>query len=218
MRFGQTLATSVHPPWKERYLDYAKLKRLLREDGSSDASKPWTEEDESRFCEEVLNIQLEKVASFQEATFQKLEQRSIAIGEKLRELASTEGEDISTSEYKEIEDELERITNDANELKKFSTLNYTGFLKIVKKHDRKRGNRYKVRPMLQINLAKRPLNNEQAWTPLVNKLSMMYFIVRQRLEGQDESSNARAGLQRTSSGDAVPQADHGEKYTAYKCE
>ena len=91
MRFGQLLANSIHPPWKEHYLDYAKLKSLLREDGSPDESKPWTEEDESRFCDEVLNTQLEKVASFQEATFQKLEQRAIRVGERLRALATADG-------------------------------------------------------------------------------------------------------------------------------
>ncbi len=216
MKFGQLLANSIRAPWKEHYLDYAKLKLLLREDGTADESKSWTEEDESEFCDEVLNTQLNKVASFQESTFQSLEQRTIQVGEKLRDLASNEGDDTA-AKYKAIEDELEHITKETNELKKFSTLNYTGFLKIVKKHDRKRGTRYKVRPMLQINLSKRPLNSEQAWTPLVNKLSMMYFIVRQNLEDQAEAK-AQAGGERGSSSTAeiAANTENRDKYTAYK--
>lgn len=218
MRFGQLLSNSIHPPWREHYLDYAKLKSLLREDGSPDESKPWTEEDESRFCDEVLNTQLEKVSSFQEGTFQKLEQRAIKVGERLRDLTK-ENADATPAKYKEIEDELENITNETNELKKYSTLNYTGFLKIVKKHDRKRGNRYKVRPMLQINLSKRPLNSEQAWTPLINKLSMMYFIVRQNLEDQaDKGALGSAERASSSTAEASHEAENGDKYTAYKCE
>lgn len=218
MRFGQTLANSVYSPWKEQYLDYAKLKRLLREDGSRDDGKPWTEDDESRFCDEILNTQLGKVAAFQESTFQKLEERANKVGERLRGLAPEEGNG-DTEKFKEIEDELENITNETNELKKYSTLNYTGFLKIAKKHDRKRGNRYKVRPMLQINLSKRPFNSEQAYTPIINKLSMMYFIIRQNLEERvDKGASNIADRRPSSTTDLQSHFQNGEKYASYKCE
>jgi SPX domain protein involved in polyphosphate accumulation len=86
-----------------------------------------------------------------------------------------------------------------------------GFLKATKKHDRKRGNRYKVRPMLQISLSKRPFNSEQTYTPLLNKLSVMYFIIRQNLDENVE--------QRPLSVSETPlQPQSGERYTAYKCE
>lgn len=213
MRFGKTLRTSVYSPWKDKYLDYAKLKSLLREDGARDDDRPWTEDDETRFCEEILNVQLEKVAAFQESTFKSLEQRVAQAGEKLRDLAPEDGKpkgDITLGRFKEIEEQLDAITTETNELKKYSSLNYTGFLKIVKKHDRKRGNRYKVRPMLQISLAKRPFNSEQGYSPLLNKLSMMYFIVRQNLE---DTTDPHASI----SSDALSQNQNGEKYTAYKC-
>jgi SPX domain protein involved in polyphosphate accumulation len=213
MRFGKTLREAIYPPWKDQYVDYAKLKTLLREDGPQDEDKPWTEDDEARFCEEILNVQLEKVAAFQESTFKKLEQRTTVAGEKLRNLAPEDGKpkgDITFGRLRELEGELDSITNDVKELKKYSNINYTAFLKIVKKHDRKRGNRYKVRPMLQISLSKRPFNSEQSYAPLLNKLSLMYFVIRQNLEDSSE--------QRTSSTSDVPyQLQSGEKYTAYKC-
>lgn len=221
MRFGQTLANSVHEPWKDQYLDYAKLKRLLREDGTGDDNKPWTEDDESRFCEEILNTQLGKVAAFQESTFQKLEERANNVSDRLKDLAPEGTENADTAKFKEIEDELDSITNEANQLKKYSALNYTGFLKIVKKHDRKRGNKYKVRPMLQINLSKRPFNSEQAYTPMINKLSVMYFIVRQNLENKAGKGQPGTGETKTSTTVDVPLLPHPqnrEKYMAYKCE
>jgi SPX domain protein involved in polyphosphate accumulation/uncharacterized membrane protein YidH (DUF202 family) len=211
MRFGKTLRNSIYPPWKDEYIDYAKLKNMLREDIDDD--RPWTEDDENKFCEEILNVQLEKVAAFQASTFKGLEDRTNKVGEKLRDLAPEEGKtkgDITTGRFKEIEEELDAIINETKELKKYSSINYTVFLKIVKKQDRKRGNNYKIRPMLQMTLSKRPFNSEQGYSPLLNKLSMMFFVVRQQLDENTEQPS-------TSSADAQSQTQNGERYTAYKC-
>ena len=212
MRFGKTLRNSISQPWKDQYIDYDKLKKLLRED--VDDERAWTEEDENKFCEEILNVQLEKVAAFQASTFSKLEDRANKAGEKLRDLAPEDGKtkgDITTGRFKEIEEELDAIINETKELKKYSSINYTGFLKIVKKHDRKRGNNYKIRPMMQMTLSKRPFNSEQGYSPLLNKLSMMYFVVRQQLDENTDQPPAAAT-------DAQSQTQNGERYTAYKCE
>lgn len=218
MRFGKTLRTSIYPPWKGKYIDYAKLKNLLREDKSEDDAEPWTEEDENRFCEEILNVQLEKVAQFQQEQFDALKHRVDVAFDKLKELApptKTESDqpaaqkgDISTGRLKELEEELDSITNEVKELKKYSNINYTGFLKIVKKHDRKRGDRYRVRPMMQLSLSQRPFNSEQGYSPLLNKLSIMYFAIRQQLEGGDQ-----VPLDLDSQGEM----HNGERYTAHKC-
>jgi len=203
----------VYPPWKGQYIDYAKLKSLLREDAEDDHT--WTDDDETKFCDEILNVQLEKVAAFQSSTFKSLEQRANKAGEKIRDLSPEEGKgkikgDITNGRFKEIEEELDAIISETKELKKYSTINYTGFLKIVKKHDRKRGNNYKIRPMMQMSLAKRPFNSEQGYSPLLNKLSMMYFVVRQQL---DETSEPAAV-----SSDAQSETQNGERHTAFKCE
>ena len=38
--------------------------------------------------------------------------------------------------YAEVEREINAITEELNELAKYARLNYTGIIKIVKKHDR----------------------------------------------------------------------------------
>lgn len=221
MRFGKTLGKAVYAPWKDKYIDYAKLKSLLRDDNSEDDNETWTEDDENRFCEEIFNVQLEKVAQFQQETFDSLKQRVADTFDKLKELAppADDGEsqkspapgEISISRLKELLEELDTITNEVKELKKFSSINYTGFLKIVKKHDRKRGDRYKVRPMMQLSLAQRPFNSEQGYSPLLNKLSLMYFAIRQHLDGEDAADQAPLEL------DSQDETYKGEKYTALKC-
>jgi SPX domain protein involved in polyphosphate accumulation len=212
MRFGRTLRSSIYPEWKDKYIDYAKLKSLLREDAEERVK--WTEDDENKFCDEIFNVQLEKVAAFQESTFKSLEQRATKAAEKLHDLAPEEGNPkgtITTERFKELEKELDGILDETKRLKKYSEINYTGFLKIVKKHDRKRGNNYKIRPMLMTSLSKRPFNSEQGYHPLLNKLSTMFFVVRQQL---DETETNPA----VSSSDAQSQTHNGERYTAYKCE
>lgn len=211
MQFGDELKSAIYQPWKEQYLDYSKLKSLLRENEND--KKPWTEDDESRFSDEMFNVQIEKVTAFQESTFKSLEQRATDIGDKLRDLAPEDGKtlgDITKAQFKEIVTELDTLSEETNELKKYSSINYTGFLKIVKKHDRKRGRDYKLRPMLQISLAKRPFNSEAAYIPLLNKLSTFYFVCRQNLDEESTSPSV-------ADSEARSEARGSDKYTAYKC-
>ena len=127
MRFGKTLRNSIYPEWKDQYIDYAKLKNLLRDDVHD--NPVWTEDDENKFCDEVFNVQLEKVAAFQAETFKALEQRASKAAEKLQDLAPEESGvkgDITTGRFKEIEAELDAIINQTKELKNYSSMNYTG--------------------------------------------------------------------------------------------
>lgn len=215
MRFGKTLRQSIYAPWKDKYIDYAKLKSLLREDQHEDDDEGWTEEDEQRFCDEIFNEQLEKVAQFQADKVAELRQRIDAAFEKLKELSPAEDgggqkTDVDAQALKDLEAELDTLTNEVKELQKYSNLNYTGFLKIVKKHDRKRGDRYKIRPLMQVNLAKRPFNSDQAYSPLLNKLSLMYFAIRQQLEEPGAADAYPVDP------DVQPETHNGGRYTAHK--
>ena len=186
MRFGKTLKNSIYEPWNSYYIDYPKLKKLLREDDVSDdaalsavSDKPreWSEEDESAFVEELINAQLEKVNAFQVETFKQLQVCTSQCESKL-ENAVVDGRDRRGGEghvragvpkediLREVLEELDSITKEINELEKFSRLNFTGFLKAAKKHDRRRGSRYKVRPLLQVRLAALPFNSED-YSPLL---------------------------------------------------
>lgn len=193
MRFGKTLKTSVYPPWRGKYIDYHKLKVLLREqdvtgDGSdSEGSSQWTEEDEEAFVQELINVQLDKVNAFQAETSQQLRERTSACETKLRPLAPTTDQETPTIDEHERRtiasdalQELDSITNEVSQLEKYSRVNFTGFLKAAKKHDRKRGARYRVRPLLQVRLSQLPFNTED-YSPLVRRLSVMYSFVREVL-------------------------------------
>ena len=192
MRFGKTLRNSIYPPWSGNYIDYHKLKVLLREDdvtgdGSDSEGTQWTEEDEEGFVQELINVQLDKVNAFQVRTSQQLRERTSACEAKLRPLAPSpdqEASAVSEEERKSVASEalqeLDNITHEVSQLEKYSRVNFTGFLKAAKKHDRKRGARYRVKPLLQVRLSQLPFNTED-YSPLVRKLSVMYSFVREIL-------------------------------------
>ena len=189
MRFGKSLEKTQFGPWKQYYLDYDKLKSLLRED---DTDTPWTDEDEQRFVDELVNVQLDKVNSFQSNTYKSLTERTTQCESKLEQLVSIE-ENGSTedkeSSFNRIMNELDSIREEINRLERFSRINYTGALKAAKKHDRRRGANYKVRPLLQVRLASLPFNSED-YSPLLYRLSAMYAFVRQQLDGKSERTES----------------------------
>ncbi|KAL4928276.1 SPX domain protein [Aspergillus undulatus] len=209
MRFGKTLRNAVYPPWSKNYIDYNKLKGLLREHDvigdDSDTDGAWTEQDEEKFVQELLNVQLDKVNAFQVQTSQQLRERTSACEGKLRPLAEAGEENTAAVAEEErvkvaseVLTELDEITKEVSELEKYSRINFTGFLKAAKKHDRKRGARYRVKPLLQVRLSQLPFNSED-YSPLVRRLSVMYSFVREILStkavepergfGQDQYSS-----------------------------
>jgi SPX domain protein involved in polyphosphate accumulation/uncharacterized membrane protein YidH (DUF202 family) len=219
MRFGKTLELQRYKPWQDKYIDYTKLKKLLRDDdsrpGSPTTATPtrgdeWTDEDESKFVDELVNVQLEKVHEFHRDTYEKLRDRTAKCEAKLDSIAASakdtaEGDKgkksngsgkkpmPSEAEQKkiltEVLAELDHITKETNELEKYSRINYAGFLKAAKKHDRKRGGAYRLRPLLQVRLAALPFNKED-YGPLLFRLSAMYSFARQHLDGEDKPSKA----------------------------
>ncbi|KAI6889259.1 SPX-domain-containing protein [Hortaea werneckii] len=236
MRFGRTLQVSTYAPWRDNYIDYTKLKKLLRDDESApnspthEAPEQWTDEDEGKFVDELVNVQLEKVHAFHKDIYEKLRERTAKCESRLDSVAVTDrgatetrdqaksdsagdangggdglikpakeanetngngkkamsSEEEKQSTLKEVLTELDQITKETNELEKYSRINYTGFLKAAKKHDRKRGASYRVRPLLQVRLAALPFNKED-YSPLLYRLSAMYSFVRQHLDGADKN-------------------------------
>jgi SPX domain protein involved in polyphosphate accumulation len=175
----------------------------------------WTERDESAFVDELVNVQLEKVHKFQTSTFERLRNEAAAcesllepLGVKAMEQTSSDRKEIPEDErqkvLKDALEKLNKITKEMNELEKYSRINYTGFLKAAKKHDRKRGQSYRVLPLLRVRLLALPFNNED-YSPLLYRLTAMYSFVRQSMNAKER----RVTFETTQPG--------AETYTAYKC-
>lgn len=168
MKFGETLSASKHGDWA--YIDYDNLKALLKQDKPSEE---WSENDESSFVEK-LDSELEKVYSFQNQKYDAL----------LEDVSKIESDLDDIKEQKTVDDRqvktylrsLDELTEESKELEKYSRINYSGFIKIVKKHD-KLHTEYTVRPLLTVRLQACPFNREN-YSPLLYRLSALYAGVR----------------------------------------
>lgn len=148
MKFGEQLRSSIMREYQWYYIDYADLKSDLKNAtgplvigaGSSDARHVWTEEDERRFVGK-LEDELDKVHTKQQLKALEITRR-IAVSERevkevvhrLDERGPRE-EGPAEEEFILLEEDLNDLIADVHDLSKFVQLNYTGFYKIIKKHD-----------------------------------------------------------------------------------
>lgn len=187
MLFGVKLANDTYPPWRDQYIDYEKLKKLLKESvirdseinnsGSKKGKKRgktdeyWTEKDESKFVT-ALDEELEKVYSFQTSTYNKI----MNTLNKLEEETDND-ESLQSIDFQAFQQHLEECLSQAQELDNFQRLNFTGFTKIVKKHDKLHPGYPSVKSLLQVRLKSLPFHSEE-YSPLLYKISYLYNIVR----------------------------------------
>lgn len=182
MLFGVKLNNEVYPPWEKHYIAYEYLKKYLKESVISDKSK-WTEEDESRFVE-ALDSELEKVYSFESKKYHELSERLTIIEKQIEQPANLDA--------KELEAKLEAILEDATHLDKFRRINYTGFTKIVKKHDRLH-NKYQVGPLLRVRLSALPFHSED-YSPLLYRLSNIYKFLKENFGSVAKSATTKSAV------------------------
>ena len=162
MKFGEQLRSSIIREYQWYYIDYDGLKSELKtasgpfveidESPSGSGGKKgkgkvkgqqksrWTEEDEQRFISR-LYTELDKVYTKTKVKQSEI-QRRIAVSErevkevvaKVTERGLTE-QGPSEEEFILLEEDLSDIIADVHDLAKYVQLNYTGFYKIIKKHD-----------------------------------------------------------------------------------
>lgn len=134
--------------WEWNYIDYSHLKELLHvykaEPASREAQpKPnqeWTDDNEQSFVKE-LEAELDKVFTFQKVKSQEIVQRIKASEAEVNLVISksdapdTSGPKPTEEDFLLLEEDLSDIIADVHDLARFTQLNYTGFQKIIKKHD-----------------------------------------------------------------------------------
>ncbi|CAG8481067.1 4911_t:CDS:2 [Ambispora gerdemannii] len=183
MKFGHHLRTSLYPEWTFYYLAYDDLKRELKVRTRNKRS--WTEEDEVKFVE-LLEKELDKVFTFQTVKSGEINRRIQYSEKEISDI--TQSKTVTEDVYIALEQELSMIIADVHDLAKFTRLNYTGFLKIIKKHDKQ--TKWVLKPMYLARLNQKPFYKEN-YDALIVKLSRLYDIVRTR--GKPVKGNAAAG-------------------------
>lgn len=214
VRFGQQLRSSLIKDWYYYYIDYDGLKKSLRtdfehtpavvdQDGRQAPKKqrrPWSEDDERRFVKQ-LEEELDKVFTFQKVKSQEIIRRIHASDREVTEaIARTRaaaaaggpervrGGQPSDEEYMLLEEDLSDIIADVHDLAKFTQLNYTGFQKIIKKHDKQ--THWHLKPVFAARLNARPFFKDDYDVTVVS-LSKLYDQVRTK--GHPVEGDSAAG-------------------------
>ncbi|TVY59619.1 Vacuolar transporter chaperone, partial [Lachnellula suecica] len=209
MKFGEQLRSSVIHEYEWYYIAYDELKDLLKKDYATPPTKEnpkpkrekWTEPDERKFIDRIEE-ELEKVFRKQklkiidissrikasEKDVNDIVQRLDNRGPVGREGSAADSDAPTEEEFMMLEEELNMITADVNDLAKFVQLNYTGFQKIIKKHDKQ--TQWTLKPVFATRLKAKPFFKDNYDSDII-KLSKLWDIVRTR--GNPVKGDSSAG-------------------------
>lgn len=147
MKFGHTLLTHQVPEWQQHYIDYKGLKKIIKaiylrqqEVAESDPdvdvhTDSQVKIDLARFFFH-LDVNLEKVNDFYTSKYLDYKRRL----NKIANVLDQNADDIpDAEEYDDLLDILLELRNCFRNLKWFAELNRRGFVKILKKLDKKAG-------------------------------------------------------------------------------
>ena len=138
MKFGRTIKTSLYAEWADKYLQYSELKKEIKNRMAKN-NGVWTDKDEDDFVA-ILSKELDKVYTFQRVKAEEIIRRIAASEKEVNDaVARAQQEPQNSDNFEEdfdlLEEDLSDIIADVHDLAKFTQLNYTGFQKIIKKHD-----------------------------------------------------------------------------------
>jgi len=198
--------------WYYYYIDYDLLKKELKPQHTTQPTaqnpnpprRKWSDEDETRFYE-TLEQELDKVFTFQKVKSQEIIRRIRDSEKEVKEviarhdLAQNSQDDQakqnapSEEEFDLLEEDLSDIIADVHDLAKFVQLNYTGFQKIIKKHDKTHPDK-QLKPLFAARLNAKPFFKDN-YDAFIVKLSKVYDDVRTRGSPAKGDSAAGGGQQ-----------------------
>ncbi|CCF58338.1 hypothetical protein KAFR_0E01840 [Kazachstania africana CBS 2517] len=175
MKFGDHLRKSLIRQYSFYYIAYDDLKNEL-EEGLKKNNDEWSQDLETSFLG-LLEVELDKVYSFCKVKRGELVRRVRDVAKEVHNTVNLLDSNTPPTQidFEILEEELSEIIADVHDLAKFARLNYTGFEKIIKKHDKKTN--FILKPIFQVRLDAKPFFKEN-YDELVVKISQLYDIVR----------------------------------------
>lgn len=165
MKFGERLEKEKRPQWANFYIDYHKLKSMIldletqeRYKGSDDLEQqntslsiplptgssgaPVLREYSQEAFFHVLEQEISKISNFTRDKVEEVRKKLAQLEEDLIKIDSAASKGKNTeSETEALKAEVQisvnKVAEDFLQLEKFVNLNFTGFHKILKKHDRR---------------------------------------------------------------------------------
>jgi SPX domain protein involved in polyphosphate accumulation/uncharacterized membrane protein YidH (DUF202 family) len=225
MKFGEFLLKQRNPEWFDYYLDYNRLKDLIRDlhdkhemdnedpDGmgkgtslsvpppTNAAAQPVSESNarerggsvgdvtqESFY--EVLETEMKKIETFTKNTVREMRNLLQEIEQQTSELVSNDNEE----KRKELTERTKAVGKDFLKLEKYVNLNFSGFHKILKKHDRWLPNPCKAFYLTRLH--------DQRWvrgdySDIIVSMSDIYSVLRGDEKVEEKDSGAQSFVRST---------------------
>ena len=197
-RFGQQLRQSLIREYQWQYINYDELKDALKlpfKNGHDGERQEWNEEEERKFVD-LLESELDKVFTFQKVKSSEIVGRIKSSEGEVKQVLDKQAQlksDADTDDGLEedfalLEADLSDIIADVHDLAKYTQLNYTGFQKIIKKHDKQTD--WSLRPSFATRLKAKPFFQDN-YDAFIVTLSRLYDLVRTR--GNPVKGDSAAG-------------------------
>ncbi|XP_008802486.2 SPX domain-containing protein 5 [Phoenix dactylifera] len=169
MKFGKRLKQQIEetlPEWRDKFLSYKDLKKLVRLISSTNPST----EAEMAFTD-LLDAEIDKFNAFFVEQEEEFIIRQRELQERIKRVIETFGPGGSQPSETEYAAEMGRIRKDIVNfhgemvlLENYSSINYTGLAKILKKYDKRTGG------LLRLPFIEKVLKQPFFTTDLVSKL------------------------------------------------
>lgn len=164
MKFGKEFTTHLEetlPEWRDKFLCYKPLKKLLKNlpaDPSASEDRPDNSADLQDWFIRILNEELDKFNDFYVdkeeefvIRFQELKERIERVKEKSNNGRAFTSESEFSEEMMDIRKDFVTIHGEMVLLKNYSSLNFAGLVKILKKYDKRTGGLLRL-PFTQLAL------------------------------------------------------------------
>jgi SPX domain protein involved in polyphosphate accumulation len=193
MKFGETLKSSLIKDYAYYYIRYDELKYALKK-GLEENHHQWNNTLEEQFVD-TLEQELDKIYNFFRLKHKEILRRVKEIESLVEKTVQasknvTDIEDLQYFEqdFQDLEEELSDIIADVHDLNTFTRLNYIGFQKILKKHDKL--TKFILKPIFQARLNAKSFFKDNL-DGLIVKLSKSYDLVRTK--GNPVKGDSSAG-------------------------
>eukprot|EP00127_Corallochytrium_limacisporum_P004502 Clim_evm2s166 gene=Clim_evmTU2s166 len=173
MKFGRVLAEASDNEWKFHYVSYSELKAFLKsrstgKDGQSDRSM-WSEDDEAEFIQ-LLDKNLERVSAWCRAKQDEFN-RKLDYLQKEAEKVTEAMIQAQGAPFQNLRNQLDELAEEVALLSKYAAVNYTAFMKILKKHDKVTP--FSLKPSFSVRIDRKPFYRMD-FSPLILGVSRLY--------------------------------------------
>ncbi|CAL9191691.1 unnamed protein product [Musa hybrid cultivar] len=158
MKFGKRLKRQTEeslPEWRDKFLCYKDLKKLVK---LISATQPSSKAEAEFIC--LLDSEIDKFNAFFVDQEEEFIIRQMELQERIKRVAATS----AAAEYGRIGTEMVNLHGEMVLLVNYSSVNYTGLAKILKKYDKRTGG------LLRLPFIEKVLEQPFFTTDLISKL------------------------------------------------